>query len=275
MRQLSFVGVLVLSGWTAQAEPVALDDATLKQAVAGKTVHLDTPFGIAVPITYQANGLMSGKAGGLESYLGAQTDRGRWWVADGRLCQKWFKWLDAQPSCMRLKQAGHRLFWRRDDGLSGTATIAATLAPGAETRPHGLGGPVDAPELREPPPSTPAGPKLASIAMPATLLPHAPKPAARKAPAIAAGDQPKSVSAHQVMLVASDTTGTEQDYRWCYASVFLDVASGITTRAGAAPDLVVIARLGYAGNEVPAPMTACLTADPALRQVAKLAIDTR
>jgi hypothetical protein len=111
--------------------------------------------------------------------------------------------------------------------------------------------------------------------MPATFLPHAPKPAARKAPAIVAGDQPKSVSAHRVMLETSDTTGAEQDYRWCYAPEFVNAASDLTTHASAAPDLVVIARLGYAGNEVPAPMTACLTADPALRQVAKLAIDTR
>src|SRR5262245_6148056 len=117
--------------------------------VAGKTVHLDTPFGVAIPITYHANGLMSGKAGILEYFLGAQVDRGRWWVSDGKLCQKWFKWLDAQPSCMRLKQDGNKIIWRRDDGLSGTATITSGLAPGAEAAPRGIGGPRQAPELTD------------------------------------------------------------------------------------------------------------------------------
>src|SRR5262252_10946775 len=132
---------------SASGEPVELDNATLKETVAGKTVHLDTPFGVAIPITYHANGLMSGTAGVLEYFLGAQADRGRWWVSNGKLCQKWFKWLDAQPSCMRLKRDGDKITWRRDDGLSGTATIASGLALGAEAAPRGVGGPRQDPEL--------------------------------------------------------------------------------------------------------------------------------
>src|SRR4026208_2247363 len=115
MRRSIVAGICVLAGWSACAEPVVLGDETLKQAIAGKTVHLDTPLGVAIPIAYHGNGLMSGKAGVLEYFLGAEADRGRWWVADGKLCQKWFKWLDAQPSCMRLRQDGSKIFWRRDD----------------------------------------------------------------------------------------------------------------------------------------------------------------
>jgi hypothetical protein len=147
MRRLIVAGICILAGWSAYAEPVVLSDETLKQAVAGKTVQLDTPLGVAIPITYHGNGLMSGKAGVLEYFLGAETDRGRWWVADGRLCQKWFKWLDAQPSCMRLKQDGSKIFWKRDDGVSGTATIATGLPPGAEAGARGLGGPAQTPHL--------------------------------------------------------------------------------------------------------------------------------
>ena len=130
-RGVIAAGICVLAGWSAYAEPVELGDETLKQTVAGKTVNLDTPFGVSIPITYHGNGLMSGKAGVLEYFLGAEADRGRWWVANGKLCQKWFKWLDAQPSCMQLKQDGDKILWRRDDGLSGTATIASAfrLAP--------------------------------------------------------------------------------------------------------------------------------------------------
>jgi hypothetical protein len=144
VRLLVGAGVFVLICCSAQAEPVTLGGDTLHQALAGKTVHLDTPLGVAIPITYHANGIMSGKAGVLEYFLGAEADRGRWWIADGKLCQKWFKWLDAQPSCMRLQQDGDRIFWRRDDGVSGTARIVAGLPLGAENAPRALGGPIRA-----------------------------------------------------------------------------------------------------------------------------------
>ncbi len=147
MRCLILAAVCVVAGGPACAQPVDLGDEGLKQTVTGKTVHLDTPFGVAIPITYHGNGLMSGKAGVLEYFLGAQADRGRWWVANGKLCQKWFKWLDAEPSCMQLKQDGNKILWRRDDGLSGTATIASALPPGAQQGPNALGGPVPSPKL--------------------------------------------------------------------------------------------------------------------------------
>jgi hypothetical protein len=59
----------------SHAAPVTLGGDTLQRAVAGKTVHLDTPLGVAIPITYHANGIMSGKAGVLEYFLGAEADR--------------------------------------------------------------------------------------------------------------------------------------------------------------------------------------------------------
>ena len=283
MRQLTFVGVLVITGWTAQAEPVPLAGDGLKQAVAGKTVHLDTPFGIAIPITYQANGLMSGKAGVLEYFLGAEADRGRWWIAGGKLCQKWFKWLDAQPSCMRLSQDGYRLFWRRDDGLSGTATIVASLAPGAEKGPHGLGGPVDTAELRQSLSTTQASAtaKPANIDLAAASLPRAAKRTVVKAAAlvaqqpqvrqlIGAGGWSKSANDHREVTVTSGGTATEQDYRWCYAPVVVAAASSTPV-----PDLIFVARLPYAGSEVPSAATACLTAELALRHAATLGIDVR
>jgi hypothetical protein len=144
IRLILGAGVLVLSCCSVHAAPVTLGGHTLQRAVAGKTVHLDTPLGVAIPITYHANGIMSGKAGVLEYFLGAEADRGRWWIADGKLCQKWFKWLDAQPSCMRLQQDGNKIFWRRDDGVSGTAHIVAGLPLGAESAPRALGGPIRA-----------------------------------------------------------------------------------------------------------------------------------
>jgi hypothetical protein len=282
-RQFLLVGVLLLAGPTAQAEPVPLGDDTLKQALAGKTVHLDTPLGIAVPISFQANGLMSGKAGVLAYILGAETDRGRWWVSEGRLCQKWFKWLDAEPSCMRLTQDGHKLFWRRDDGMSGTATIAATLPPGAEKAPQALGGPIETADLHQslsttqPPPAA----KPATAAMSTASLPRPPKPILAKAvapvmhPAVRqpAVDevQPEFVDHHRAARALNHAIDVGQDYRWCAASGPADTMSAVPD---VAPNLIFVARLPYAGGETP-PSSACLTTEPALRHVAKLGIDAR
>ena len=66
---------------------------------------------------------MSGDAKELASLLGASKDRGRWWVASDQLCYKWFRWFDAEPRCLAIRQEAKQLFWQRDDGESGTATI--------------------------------------------------------------------------------------------------------------------------------------------------------
>ena len=137
-RHLICAAVCAVVCSPACAELVELGEEILKAMVAGKTVHLDTPFGVAIPITYHGNGLMSGKAGVLEYFLGAQADRGRWWVANGKLCQKWFKWLDAEPNCMHLKQEGNKILWRRDDGLSGPAR--GDVRDLAKGRPLGAAG---------------------------------------------------------------------------------------------------------------------------------------
>jgi hypothetical protein len=279
-RQLLFVGVLLLLSPSAQTEPVPLESDALKQTLAGRTVHLDTPLGIAVPITFQANGLMSGQAGVLAYILGAEADRGRWWVTEGKLCQKWFKWLDAQPSCMRLAQDGHKLFWRRDDGMSGTATIAATVPPGAETGPQGLGGPIETADLRQslsaiqPPPIA----KPANIAVSAASLPRTAKPTATKAAAFvvpAPVRQPArkdELGDHsRVADITNGATTNEQDCRWCVASASVDAIPGVPV---VTPTLILVARLHYAPREIPLP-SACLTTEPALRQVAKLGIHVR
>jgi hypothetical protein len=282
MRRSIVAGICVLAGWSACAEPVVLGDETLKQAIAGKTVHLDTPLGVAIPIAYHGNGLMSGKAGVLEYFLGAEADRGRWWVADGKLCQKWFKWLDAQPSCMRLKQDGSRIYWRRDDGVSGTATIATGLPSGAETGPRGLGGPVQTPQLSHSlmgaEPREPARPATSSKdAAPVHRQLEAAAPRAATAiaqpplqrPPSGVNGRPRSAVHDRLAMATAHDAWTGQDNRWCHS--VLPPAIG----THALPDLVMVARLSYTGGELPSPAHACLAAEPALRRLAKQGIDAR
>jgi hypothetical protein len=260
MRWYLMLGVVVLTSSSAQAERVALRGDTLRQALAGKSVHLDTPFGVAIPITFHGNGLMSGRAGALQYFLGAEADRGRWWVEEGKLCQKWFKWLDAQPSCMSLQQDGQRIFWQRDDGLSGTATIEVAFPPGAESRAHALGGPIQPNETRPSPPQTQQREGTARVKTPMTQASlHRPLTvSSAKTPTVATPEAQQRFGRMAHLPIPFEG---EQD--WCH-SVLVE-----RTAAAAAPNLTFVARLFYAGNEMPWPMSACFTAEPSLKAVAR------
>jgi hypothetical protein len=101
----------------------AMDDEALKKALTDKTIHLSTPLG-RLPIRFQADGTMSATAGpDLASYVGSRWDRGRWWIASNQLCQRWNTWLDRRPYCFKLRQRGRIVYWMRNDGLTGVATI--------------------------------------------------------------------------------------------------------------------------------------------------------
>jgi len=106
----------------ALAEPSKPTGEALRQVVSGRTVLLDTPIG-PFPIRYRRDGTMTAQAPGFVASLGTEKDRGQWWVADGRLCQRWHRWLDAKQYCFKLHRVGAAVHWLRDDGLSGTATI--------------------------------------------------------------------------------------------------------------------------------------------------------
>ena len=97
----------------------------VRQMVSDRKVLLRTQIGTEVPIIYRSNGFMSGDANGLSFFLGSARDHGRWWVSKGKLCQKWKVWLDRETHCMSLKQRGGTVWWKSDDGKSGTARIVS------------------------------------------------------------------------------------------------------------------------------------------------------
>jgi hypothetical protein len=100
-----------------------LDEGALRTAVTGKTVRLETAIG-AIPISFRADGTMTGRSADLANYLGRSYDTGSWWIASNQLCQKWKMWMDAKPYCFSLKQAGEKVQWTRDDGLKGTLVVS-------------------------------------------------------------------------------------------------------------------------------------------------------
>lgn len=182
MRQRALIGALIVVGAGAPAMATRLDSEDLKTAVAGKTVTIDTPIGLPITVNYGANGLMTGTAGtALAVYLGAPKDRGRWHVRNGKLCQKWFKWLSGDLTCLTLRQEGTKIYWHSDEGQSGTATI--------EAGPPEFDG-VTASGLGLPPPPEAAAKTDTSLGEPTSQQVTSPKP-------VIAKPWPRAVSVHR------------------------------------------------------------------------------
>ena len=136
----------------AQAQPVAIVGQEITDLVSGATVEIDTPLG-AMPIRYAADGKVSGQAGNLASYLGAETDTGRWWVAGDQLCHRWVRWFDAEPQCLRLRKDGRTIYRRSQDGNSGRAVIVvpAPVRVAAAQPPPNQHPPMEAAPTQNPP----------------------------------------------------------------------------------------------------------------------------
>lgn len=143
MRQWALSGAILAVSAGVNAAPLALGDDELRVAVSGKVVKIDTPLGLPLTVNYGANGIMVGTAGSaLAAYLGAARDRGRWSVRNGKLCQKWFKWLASDETCMTVRQEGLKIHWHADSGKSGTATIEPGTPVLAGVSASGLGAPL-------------------------------------------------------------------------------------------------------------------------------------
>lgn len=101
-----------------------LSGDSLKQAVAGKTVVMNTAVG-GVPVVFRADGSMRGKSMQVGMYTGQASDTGRWWIKSDKLCQQWKTWLDGTAQCVTVRLEGKTVHWRRDDGKTGTATLVS------------------------------------------------------------------------------------------------------------------------------------------------------
>lgn len=98
----------------------------LRTALSGKTIYLQTPVGSEVPIRYRPNGTMTGSSSKQLAMLAGEDvhqDRGRWWIRQAQLCQKWNNWSDGRAYCYRLTIKGSAVSWIRSDGKSGTARL--------------------------------------------------------------------------------------------------------------------------------------------------------
>jgi hypothetical protein len=124
---LGLLGAALIAAASPAADAaMPLSELELRRAVSGKIIYIATPIGAEVPISYRPNGTMIGR--GLTAYAAlagemATSDRGRWWIANGQLCQRWTRWLDGRTHCFRLTRNGETVHWQRNDGRVGTARI--------------------------------------------------------------------------------------------------------------------------------------------------------
>jgi SH3-like domain-containing protein len=101
-----------------------LSGAMLRQNIPGARIQLDTPVGSVIPIAYGEDGSLQGRAGAVAFFLGAQRDRGKWWVEGSKLCHRWNTWFNGRVNCVRVyREADNRIEWVDQDGERGTGAI--------------------------------------------------------------------------------------------------------------------------------------------------------
>ncbi len=196
--------VLLTFAATATAAPVELTGAALKEMVAGSVIALDAPLGNKVPMSFGADGIVSGQAPGMiGTFLGAAKDRGRWWIERDRLCIKWFRWFSGESRCMTISADGNRIAWRRDDGDSGTATLVERAGPASKPATRVATVETQAKAVTAAPPATGT---VAPAVKSAESKPKAvaPKPAPSKTVQVRKPDETEAAARYRAPIALSD-----------------------------------------------------------------------
>lgn len=121
-----FAGILCLSWLSAeQASAQTLSGAEIKSLISGRTVKLSTPFGVALPLFYAKDGVVSGDISGITAAsLFAPKEKGKWWITGNSMCQQWPSWYDGRRFCFEITSINsEKIKWSRDDGATGTAVV--------------------------------------------------------------------------------------------------------------------------------------------------------
>jgi hypothetical protein len=97
----------------------------IKDLIGGRRIFLDTPFGIELPLHYRQDGSVSGDVARFSAArMIAPRETGKWWIEGESLCQVWPTWYKGKQFCFTIETRGENtIFWRRDDGTTGTARI--------------------------------------------------------------------------------------------------------------------------------------------------------
>ena len=121
----SAVLLYVLMMGTITANATALDNQEIKTLVNGKVVFLKIPVGGEFPLRYNSDGTVigDGTAVGLAKFFSPK-DKGRWWVKNNQLCQKWQEWYKGKTACFVISNLdGKKFHWKRNDGKRGKGRV--------------------------------------------------------------------------------------------------------------------------------------------------------
>lgn len=116
-------GVFVMEAMSAKAS--TLNNDQIRSLVNGKVVYLKIPIGGEFPLRYKSDGtvLGDGSAVGLAKFF-TPKDKGRWWVKDNQLCQKWAEWYKGKTACFVISDLDEKQFkWKRNDGKEGEGRV--------------------------------------------------------------------------------------------------------------------------------------------------------
>ena len=232
---------------------------------------------------------MTGKAGRLSFYLGSSKDQGKWWVKGNRLCQKWTRWLDSAENCIRIKIDGEKLTWRRDDGMTGTATLLPDTRPKMDMPPaYALGGPPpdsdvdvtsDTPNQQAAHANAPVNSHIAPIA----LLEPLPDPSKVSAsvriwPSEWTSDVARAKRQNILPSIIELTLRSRLASRWCRVvspasqnfDQNLNAAFDHSQSESNMPDLVIASRLVVGVRTALEADASCVSARPYLQEVARV-----
>ena len=126
-RLILILCAIAISGFGTAYAKTALQGDELRKTISGKTVHLNTGMGFELPISYSHNGTMAARTQAMTAKLAGESrhhDRGKWWIKDQRLCQRWQNWLEGKTYCFVISKSGSTVYWRSNNGQSGTARIS-------------------------------------------------------------------------------------------------------------------------------------------------------
>ena len=97
--------ILGAAGSQAQASRLAGDN--LRETIGGRTVVMQA-MGASMPITYRANGTMTGRMQGYVAAMAGESkasDSGKWWIKGGQLYAYFPEEVSVSPECGDVLQS--------------------------------------------------------------------------------------------------------------------------------------------------------------------------
>lgn len=159
LRSAFLLGLLWLVPGAAQAQapaPATFGTDDIHRLMSGTTIRA---IGVLsrrpVLLTFESNQSLSGR---FEPPHEHETDTGKWWARDGRLCWQWTKWEDQKVNCIRLAyENGAIARWHPSNGTRLADWAIRTAGPrvaeiGAPAAPPVAAAPASRARPAAPPP---------------------------------------------------------------------------------------------------------------------------